>query len=306
MQIMIPYLPRMAKSDEDEDDDDHEVNFLDVQRNLKSYSQKKLVSLANVLIDAYHNPISNKNALTDEIGEVEHERDDLLVVVVDSKETIEELKKDKDALTEKIGEIEDERDDLLVVVVDVKKSIEELKKDNVPLKTSVENCMNSSKGKEVASEAYLNLENELKKATVKGSSQRWIHSGTWNEKTLTNSIENVYYVNGLTYTLLSVSQICDKGNKVEFLSKSCTVTNLVTSEVVLVAKRFKNIYVIDFESLNTGDLTCLSVVDDDAELWHRRLGHASFTLLNKLIKKDLVRGLSKSKLKDYKVCDACV
>ncbi|XP_070042949.1 putative mitochondrial protein AtMg00300 [Nicotiana tabacum] len=106
--------------------------------------------------------------------------------------------------------------------------------------------------------------------------------------------------------MLSVSQICDKGNKVEFLSKYCTVTNLVTGVVVLVAKRFKYIYVVDFESLNSGDLTCMSVVDDDVELWHRRLGHASFSLLNKLVKKDLVRGLPKSKFKDHKVCDACV
>nr|XP_016507269.1 PREDICTED: uncharacterized protein LOC107824963 [Nicotiana tabacum] len=62
------------------------------------------------------------------------------------------------------------------------------------------------------------------------------------------------------------------GNKVEFVSKICTVTNLVTGEVVLVAKRYKNIYV---------------AVDDDVEPWNRRLGHVSFTLLNKLVKKDL-------------------
>ncbi|XP_070057745.1 uncharacterized protein [Nicotiana tomentosiformis] len=83
-------------------------------------------------------------------------------------------------------------------------------------------------------------------------------------KTLTLSIENVYYVNVLKYNLLSVFQIFDKGNKVEFLSKSCTITNFVTREVVLVAKKFKIIYVTDFESLNNGDLTCLGDVVDDA------------------------------------------
>ncbi|XP_075106827.1 uncharacterized protein LOC107784042 [Nicotiana tabacum] len=85
-----------------------------------------------------------------------------------------------------------------------------------------------------------------------------------------------------------------------------SVTNLVTDEVVLMAKRYKNIYVADFESLHNRDLICLSVVDDDAELWHTRLGHASLTLLNKLVKKDLVRRLPKSSFKDHKVCDACV
>ncbi|XP_075101898.1 putative mitochondrial protein AtMg00300 [Nicotiana tabacum] len=122
---------------------------------------------------------------------------------------------------------------------------------------------------------------------------------------LSHAIENVYYVNGLKYNLLSVSQICDKGNEVKFMSKSCTVTNLKTGELVLIAKRFKNIYVADFNSLNGGDLTCLNVINDDAELWYRRLGHASFTLFKKLIKKDVVHGLPKSKFKDHKVCDAC-
>ncbi|XP_075085058.1 putative mitochondrial protein AtMg00300 [Nicotiana tabacum] len=116
----------------------------------------------------------------------------------------------------------------------------------------------------------------------------------------------MYYVNGLKYILLSVSQICDKGNKVEFLSKTCTATNLVTCEVILLEKRFKNICVAYFESLNNGDLTCLSTVDDNAELWHRRLGHASFILLKELVKKYLVHRLPKSCFKDHKVCNACV
>ncbi|XP_070025290.1 uncharacterized protein [Nicotiana sylvestris] len=80
-------------------------------------------------------------------------------------------------------------------------------------------------------------------------------------KSLAHSIENVYYVNVLKYSLLSVSQIYDKGIKVEFLPKICTVTDLVTGEIVLVAKRYKNIYVADFESLQSGDLHCLKAVD---------------------------------------------
>jgi len=40
-------------------------------------------------------------------------------------------------------------------------------------------------------------------------------------------------------------------------------------------------------------------------LWHRRLGHASLSLLNKLVSKDLVVGLPFTKYNDDKVCDAC-
>ncbi|XP_070010425.1 uncharacterized protein [Nicotiana sylvestris] len=413
----------MAKSDNNEnDDDDDEVNFLDVQRNIKSYSPKKLISLANILIDAYHSFINDKDALIVELGEAEQSRDDLVVIVVDLKETIESLKKEKDALTEKIANIEHERNNLVVVVVDLKETIECVKKEKevlvervanieherddllvvvVDLKEIIEELKresrsgNTQKGKEVASEEYLRLENELK--SVKSSlyakleknrqlqedlgkvksdlekSLKWtwssdaitamyINSGgnkqeigfqkektpynphskyvnvpdnwlctycnntrhfkeTWSNQQWcmdsgcskhmiggTNdfislkalhrgsvSFENdkkeyilgVVRIGKLKYSLLSISQICDKGNKVEFVSKICTVTNLVTGEVVLVAKIYKNIYVADFESLQNGDLSCLSVVDDDAELWHTRLGQASLTLLNKLVKKDL-------------------
>ncbi|XP_070035017.1 uncharacterized protein [Nicotiana tomentosiformis] len=149
----------MAKSDDDEDNDDDEVNFLDVQRNLKSYSQKKLISLANVLIDAYHSLINDRNSLTTELGEIEHERDDLVMVAVNLRETIESLKKEKDILTERSTNIEHERDDLLVEVVDLKEIIEELRREI--------KAMNTQKGKEVASEAHLRLENELK--SVKSS-----------------------------------------------------------------------------------------------------------------------------------------
>ncbi|XP_075079967.1 uncharacterized protein LOC142165278 [Nicotiana tabacum] len=125
-------------------------------------------------------------------------------------------------------------------------------------------------------------------------------------KSLTHFIVNLCYVNGLKYSLMSVSQICDKGNKVAFLSKICTVTDLVTGEIVLVAKRYKNIYVADIESLQSGDLSCLKPVDDDAKLWHRRLGHARFSLLKKLIQKDLSKqDVSTSKPLELLHMDLC-
>ncbi|XP_070006054.1 uncharacterized protein [Nicotiana sylvestris] len=93
-----------------------------------------------------------EDALARKISNVEHERDDLVVVVVDLKETIKCVKKEKEVLIERVANIEHERDDLLVVVVDLKETIEEHKMDNRP--------GNRQKGKEVASEAHLKLENE--------------------------------------------------------------------------------------------------------------------------------------------------
>ncbi|XP_075098044.1 uncharacterized protein LOC142175359 [Nicotiana tabacum] len=333
----------MDQSDDDEDDDNDTVNFRDVQRNLKSYSPKKLMSLANVLIDAYHSLVSDKDALTIELGNVEQTNDDMVVCAVDLKETIENLKNEKEVLTEKIASVEherddlmnalvekvaiteQERDDLLVVIADLEETIEELKADSKP--------GNSEKGKKIASEAHIKLENELnivktslceeleknrqlqaelekvkndlekslkwtwssnaitamyfnnggnrqgigfqrEKGTMRGSSQQWIMDSGCSKHMTGNAMDflslkalqggNVSFGNRKKGCILGVEKleslshtqsrtcIMSMGNKVEFLSKICTVTNLVTGEV-----------------------------------------------------KDLVRGLPNSKFKEHKVCDAC-
>jgi len=65
------------------------------------------------------------------------------------------------------------------------------------------------------------------------------------------------------------------------------------------------VYNVCISSLPQNTLTCLSALDDDAMLWHKRLGHASLFLRNKLVSKDLVVGLPTIKYNDGKVCDAC-
>jgi len=52
-----------------------------------------------------------------------------------------------------------------------------------------------------------------------------------------NSINNVHYVHGLKFNLLSISQICDKGNEVSFMADKCLVTNCSTQRVIMSATR---------------------------------------------------------------------
>ena len=40
-------------------------------------------------------------------------------------------------------------------------------------------------------------------------------------------------------------------------------------------------------------------------LWHRKLMHASFSILNRLVKFNLVDGLPKIKFIQHEICDAC-
>ncbi|XP_019257293.1 PREDICTED: spindle pole body component 110-like [Nicotiana attenuata] len=96
---------------------------------------------------------NEKVALNAKIVSVEHERDDFILVVVDLKETIENLSKEKNDLVEKIDALEQERDDLLVVIIDLRETIEELKAERGSGRTD--------KGKGVVSEAHIRLENKL-------------------------------------------------------------------------------------------------------------------------------------------------
>ena len=105
--------------------------------------------------------------------------------------------------------------------------------------------------------------------------------------------------------MLSVSQLCDKGNQVAFLPDQCLITNIKSGDVVLRGKRHNNVYKVCFETLPPNILTCLSAVKEDVSLWHNRLGHASLSLLRKLVSKDLVVGSPSIKFDDSQVCDAC-
>lgn len=104
----------------------------------------------------------------------------------------------------------------------------------------------------------------------------FIHGVGKIAKSPDQAIKDVYYVDGLKYNLWSVSQICDKGNEVKFSSDGCMVSTLKYSRVILKAKRIKNMYVANIESVDDGELTCLSFQSEDVDLWHRRLGHVSF------------------------------
>lgn len=101
-------------------------------------------------------------------------------------------------------------------------------------------------------------------------------------ESLTHSTDNVFLVKGLKHNLLSISQFCNKGNEVNFNSERYLISKGDTKEVLLEGKRIRNTYQVNLDSLPDANLTCLSVMEDDPLLWHKRLGHASLSLLQKL------------------------
>lgn len=105
---------------------------------------------------------------------------------------------------------------------------------------------------------------------------------------LSHAIDDLYFMDGLKFSLLAMAQISDKGNKIRFMSNKCTVTCLKDGKAVLTAWRNMNMYIANLGSCKSKNIICLSVQEDAAKLWHRRLGHVSCSILYKLVKRDLV------------------
>ena len=78
-------------------------------------------------------------------------------------------------------------------------------------------------------------------------------------------IEKVALVDGLKHNLLSISQLCDNGNKVHFSQESCFIANKDSGDILLTGNRKGNVYIADFNSSKVDSLTCLlskASVDD--------------------------------------------
>ncbi|XP_021733284.1 uncharacterized protein LOC110700103 [Chenopodium quinoa] len=118
-----------------------------------------------------------------------------------------------------------------------------------------------------------------------------------------HAIDNVFLVEGLKHNLLSISQFCDKGNSVSFTSNKCRIIHNDTGNIILEGTHKGNTYDVDLNEVPYNSLTCLSVIEDDPLLWHKRFGHASFTLLDKLKSKELVEELPCIKFLYDKDCD---
>nr|GEZ36387.1 hypothetical protein [Tanacetum cinerariifolium] len=101
--------------------------------------------------------------------------------------------------------------------------------------------------------------------------------------------------------------MCDKKNSVLFTDTECVVLSpdfkLTDKSHVLLKVPIKdNMYIVDLKNVvPQGGLTCLFVkaTSDESTLWHKRVGHVNFKTINKLVKRNLVRGLP-SKLFEIK------
>ncbi|GJT03101.1 ribonuclease H-like domain-containing protein [Tanacetum coccineum] len=130
-------------------------------------------------------------------------------------------------------------------------------------------------------------------------------------RTPTLDFENVYYVKELQqFNLFSISQICDKNNRVLFTDTDCLVLSNDfklpdESMVLLRVLRKHNLYTFNLNNLAPKEnLACLvaKASSDEAVKWHRRMGHVNYKNMNKLVKDNLVRGLPPKLFKNDHLC----
>nr|KYP52978.1 Retrovirus-related Pol polyprotein from transposon TNT 1-94 [Cajanus cajan] len=77
-------------------------------------------------------------------------------------------------------------------------------------------------------------------------------------------IENVLLVEGLNHNLLSISQLSDKGFKIEFDNTCCLICDKKSKEIRFIGKRIDNIYMLDLEhSIAISNTKCLITKEDN-------------------------------------------
>src|ERR1051325_2850163 len=89
----------------------------------------------------------------------------------------------------------------------------------------------------------------------------------------TPNLNGVLLVKGLTANLISISQLCDMGFKVNFTRSECLVTN-DKQEVVMRGVRSKDkCYIWESENTNLSFMCSPDKDEEEVKLWHQELGH---------------------------------
>ncbi|GJS50105.1 ribonuclease H-like domain-containing protein [Tanacetum coccineum] len=148
--------------------------------------------------------------------------------------------------------------------------------------------------------AYLADYQDINGGPVAFGGSRGYITGKGKIQTGKLDFEDVSFVKELQhFNLFSVSQMCDKMNKVLFTDTECLILSpdfklLHEKSILLKVPRQNNMYSFNLENIvPLGGLACLiaKATSDESNLWHRRLGHVNFKNLNRLVKGNLVRGL---------------
>ncbi|GJS24528.1 putative ribonuclease H-like domain-containing protein [Tanacetum coccineum] len=162
--------------------------------------------------------------------------------------------------------------------------------------------------------AYLTEYQDFNGGPISFRGSKGYITGKGKIKTGKLDFEDVCFVKELQhFNLFSVSQICDKKNKVLFTDSECLVLSPKfklpdPNQVLFRILKQNNMYSFPLENLvPSGGLACLiaKATIDESNKWHRKLGHVNFKNINKLVKGNLIRGLPSKIFQNDHTCVAC-
>ena len=114
-------------------------------------------------------------------------------------------------------------------------------------------------------------------------------------------IANVLYVKGLRVNLLSISQICDQDFMLLFSKGKCLVMDKSGKKLISGVHILDNCYGL----VPDVDVVCNSIRLPNEDLWHQRMGHASYKHLSIISKHESVLGIPKLNRVSNVVCGPC-
>ena len=114
-------------------------------------------------------------------------------------------------------------------------------------------------------------------------------------------IANVFYIEGLKVNLLSISQICDQDFMVLFSKGNCLVMDESRKKLISGVHTLDNYYGL----VHDANIVCNSIRLPNEDLWHQRMGHASYKHLSIVSKHESVLGISKLSKMSNVVCGPC-
>ncbi|KAK3036233.1 hypothetical protein RJ639_030775 [Escallonia herrerae] len=118
-------------------------------------------------------------------------------------------------------------------------------------------------------------------------------------------LHDVYHVPGLTKNLVSVPQIIDSGKYVLFGPKDVKVLDNVkeiSADVIFSGEKKGSLFVMSVGEANVKKTS----QTDNAAIWHARLGHVGYQLLQQISSKKLVDGMPTLKnVREDVICQGC-
>lgn len=116
-------------------------------------------------------------------------------------------------------------------------------------------------------------------------------------------LQDVYFIPALHKNIISLGQMTEVGYKVEMLGNYLWMWDDVGRLIMRVHRGLNRLYKV---TLRPSQPICLlSKLDDEAWLWHARLGHVNFHVLETMTKKKLVNGVPVIK-HPKQVCGGCM